>query len=292
MYPAQTMTGDARETGAATALTPAMAEVVAYYTREPETVRLTVDAGGALELARMQELLLRHLPAAPALIADIGGGAGMYARWLAAAGYRVVLLDLVAAHTRLVRDAESERPAAPLAGIILGDARTLPLAQMCADAVLLLGPLYHLTERDDRLRALQEALRVLKPGGRVFAVGVSRFAGLFSGLYFEQMDDPAFLPLMWRGLRDGQHRNPTEKRYWTTAYFHHPDELRDEVAEAGFAIVDRVAVEGPQFAVRDLAAWWNDARRRELLLEAIRAVEHEPTLLGLSSHVLVVGERP
>ncbi|HEY7294407.1 MAG TPA: methyltransferase domain-containing protein [Dehalococcoidia bacterium] len=285
------MANDTRESGAASGISPALADIIAYYTREPETVRLTANAEGALEFVRTQELLLRHLPAAPALIADIGGGGGAYARWLAALGHRVLLLDLVRAHTRLVRQKEVEQPAAPLAGVILGDGRLLPLAEASADAALLLGPLYHLTEHDDRLRALREALRVLRPGGRVFAVGVSRFAGLLTGLYFESMDDPEFLPLMWRGLRDGQHRNPTEKQYWTTAYFHHPDELRAEVEEAGFAVLDRVAVEGPQFVVRDLAAWWNDARRRELLLEAIRAVEHEPSLMGLSSHVLVVGER-
>ncbi|HLZ70170.1 MAG TPA: class I SAM-dependent methyltransferase [Dehalococcoidia bacterium] len=273
------------------ALTPELAEVVAYYTREPETVRLSKDAGGALEFARTQELLRRHLPRPPATVLDIGGGTGLYARWLAAAGYRVILLDLVSAHTRLVRAAADQPPEAPLDGIIQGDARSLPLAEARADVALLLGPLYHLTEREDRVRALREARRVLRPGGRVFAVGVSRFAGLLTGLYFESMDDPEFLTLMWGGLRDGQHRNPTEKQYWTTAYFHHPDDLRDEVAEAGFVIVDRVAVEGPQFVVRDLAAWWDDARRRELLLEAIRAVEREPTLMGLSSHVLVVGER-
>jgi hypothetical protein len=126
----------------------------------------------------------------------------------------------------------------------------------------------------------------------LFAVGVSRFASLLAGLYYNQLEDPDFLPIVERDLRDGQHRNPTPRPYWTTAFFHHPDELRAEVAEAGFSIVETVAVEGPQFAVRDLGHWWNDPQRRELLLHTTRAVEHEPSLLGMSSHVMVVARAP
>jgi len=262
-----------------------LADLVAYYTRLPETERLTARAGGALEFARTQELLLRHLPAAPATVLDVGGGTGPYARWLAGLGYRACLLDLVPAHV-----AEAAGSAAA-ASALLGNALALPFAAATADAVLLLGPIYHLTRREQRLQTLREAFRVLKPGGRVFAVAVSRFASLIDGLHFGFLTDPDFQQIVQDDLRHGQHRSPAEKDYWTTAYFHLPDELAAEIAKAGFSVLDRVAVEGPYRAVPDLAAWWNDERRRELLLEAIRAVEHEPSLLGLSSHILVVGER-
>ncbi len=266
-----------------------LADVIAYYTRVPETDRLTARAGGALEFARTQELLLRHLPPAPATVLDIGGGTGPYARWLAGLGYRVCLLDLVPAHV-------AEAAAAPAAGsaplgAVLGNALSLPFAAAAADAVLLLGPLYHLTRRELRLQALREARRALKPGGRVFAVAVSRFASLIDGLYFGFLTDPEYQRITYGDLRDGQHRNPADKDYWTTAYFHRPNELAAEVAEAEFSVLDQVAIEGPYRTVPDLAAWWSDASRRELLLAAIRAVEHEPSLLGLSSHILVVGER-
>lgn len=114
---------------------------------------------------------------------------------------------------------------------------------------------------------------------------------LLTGLYYNSLDDPEYVPLVEQDLRDGQHRNPTPRNYWTTAFFHHPDELRAEVEAAGFAIAEVAAVQGPQFAVRDLATWWNDPHRRELLLWAIRSVEHEPSLLGMSSQMMAVGRK-
>jgi len=269
-------------------------EIVAYYTCEPETPRLTATAGGALELLRSQELLVRHLPPPPASVLDVGGGAGIYTCWLARLGYAAHLLDLVPIHVAQARDAAKRQPDHSPAGLVIGDARALPYPDACADAVLLLGPLYHLTERRDRLLALAEARRVLRPGGVVFAVGVSRFASLLDGLHNELLDDPDFALIVEQDLRDGQHRNPTARSphsYWTTAFFHHPEELQAEVREAGFAITEVVAVEGPDFAVRDLARWWDDPARRERLLAAIRAVEHEPSLLGMSAHIMVIARK-
>ena len=77
----------------------------------------------------------------------------------------------------------------------LGDARKLAFPDRSADAVLLLGPLYHLTERADRLAALREARRVLRPGGVVFAAAISRFASLLDGLARDLLDDPDFRPI-------------------------------------------------------------------------------------------------
>ncbi len=103
---------------------------------------------------------MRSLPAAPALVADIGGGPGRYALWLAGLGYRVEHRDLMPLHVRqLAQDAGG------LAGLhtAVGDARELDLADASVDAVLLLGPLYHLRRRGDRVRALGEARRPCWP---------------------------------------------------------------------------------------------------------------------------------
>ena len=137
-------------------------------------------------------------------------------------------------------------PSRGLASAQVADARSLPFADASADAVLMLGPLYHLTEREDRLRALGEALRVLRPGGVVFAAAISRFASLVDGLRGSLFDDPAFASVVERDLAYGQHRNDTgDARYFTTAFFHHPAELAEEIAGSGLTLVDLFAVEGP-----------------------------------------------
>lgn len=135
-----------------------------FYADRPEAERLQRGLG-RLELLRTRELLACTLPALPAVIGDVGGGTGQHAGWLAGEGYEVHLVDPVARH---VEWAARDHPA--LASVQVGDARSLPWSADSCDAVLLMGPLYHLTERRDRLRALAEARRVLRDGGTLFAV--------------------------------------------------------------------------------------------------------------------------
>jgi len=267
-------------------------EVLEYYGLGLERGRLD-EAYFPLERARTQELILRHLDPAPGVVLDVGGAAGAYAFWLAERGYTVHLVDPVPRHVEQARDASRDRPAGRLASAAVGDARRLRFADQSADGVLLLGPLYHLPERDDRLAALREARRVLRPGGRLFAAAISRFASLLDGLQGAVFEEEAFARIVERDLADGQHRNDTaHPRYFTTAFFHHPEELSAELAEAGFEPSGLFAVEGPGAFIPAFRARWDDAAARERLLDLVRRVEQEPSLLGASPHLLAIGRRP
>ncbi len=130
---------------------------------------------------------------------------------------------------------------------------------------------------------------MLKPGGVVLAAAISRFASTLDGLRLGLFDDPAFAAVAGRDLRDGQHRNPTgDPRYFTTAYFHRPEELKEEAEEAGLRHEATLGVEGPGWLLQDFDRWWDDQRRRERLLAVARALEAEPSLLGVSAHLLAV----
>ncbi len=118
------------------------------------------------------------------------------------------LVDAHPLHVELAQQASQAQPDAPLAEIANGDARSLRRRDTSVDVVLLLGPLYHLTERSDRLKALPEAHRILRPGGTLFAAGISRFTSVLDGLRQGLLDDPAFVQIVERDLTDGQHRNP------------------------------------------------------------------------------------
>jgi len=266
---------------------PIPPEVRAYYARGGETRRL-FKGHGQIELARTQEIILRHLPPPPAAVLDVGGGPGIYACWLAARGHDVHLVDALRLHVEEARQASARQSDTPVASMRVGDARRLEDADATMDAVLMLGPLYHLTERPDRIQALSEARRVLKPGGLLFAAGIGRFASLLSGMVDNFLGDPDAWKIVERDLRDGQHRNPTDKDYFTTAFFHRPEELTSEVIDAGFDLVDLLGVEGPAWLLTDLERRWTDPEERERLLQAARAIEREPALLGIHPHLLAV----
>jgi ubiquinone/menaquinone biosynthesis C-methylase UbiE len=267
-------------------------EILRYYAAGLENDRLR-QGPFQLERARTEELLKRHLPPPPATVLDVGGGSGPYACRLAEQGYEVTLLDPVPLHVEQARRAAAALPAGARLRAEPGDARELPAASQSADAVLLLGPLYHLTERPDRLRALREAGRVLRPRGVALLVGISRFASLLAGLSDGADQDPAFVEIVERDLRDGQHRNPSGPLDWfTTAFFHRPDELQAEIEEAGLRLAAMYGIEGPGWLAADFAERWADETRRRRLLHIARAVEREEWLLAVSPHIMAVAERP
>jgi SAM-dependent methyltransferase len=244
---------------------------------------------GIVELERTKELMQRHLSPPPAQVADIGGGPGRYAAWLASLGYEVVHRDLVPLHV------EQALAAAKAAGVnidaAVGDARELDLPDQSVDAVLLLGPLYHLDVRADRLRCLAEARRILKPGGVAFVAAISRWAPRLHGeviksLYREYpnmrtetpgVEATGVLPPLFPGSFLG--------------FCHRPDELRGEVEDAGLECVDLVSVEGIAFALPDLEARLQDDLDRAVVFDAARATERVPELLGLGPHLLATARR-
>jgi SAM-dependent methyltransferase len=267
------------------ALDPA---ILSYYNRRAEETRLERGLS-QLEAVRTRELLQRHLPVPPATVLDVGGAAGAYAGWLSEVGYAVHLRDPV---PRLVDEARRKQFPRALASIAVGDARSLQFETESVDVILLLGPLYHLTVEEDRAVALAEAARVLRPGGVIFAAAISRWASALDVLVRDSFLDPDVSDAVARAVTDGQHRNPNARDgLFTTAYFHKPDELRAELEAAGFGMAGVYGIEGPARMLADFEERWTDERRRADMLRMAALVESEPSLLGLSGHLLAVGHK-
>ena len=255
-----------------------------FYELGFEDGRLFIGGAPRLEFVRTMELLTRCLPN-EAHIIDVGGGTGVYANELARLGHSVAVVDPVQLHVDLAAERLDEHADSSAQ---LGDARDLEHQDNTFDAALLMGPLYHLVEAEDRRLAWSEAVRVVRGGGVVFGVGISRFASLLDGLKRDLVSDPVFRRIIERDLATGRHQNPDvsgRPEFFTTAYFHHPDELRTEAEHAGLRDVDLLAVEGPGWMVESIESL--DAQ-----VEAVRLVESEATLLGVSSHVAAIGIVP
>jgi SAM-dependent methyltransferase len=260
----------------------------AHYEQGLERERLS-DGRGDLEFTRTTEIVLRRLPAAPAVVADIGGGPGRYALWLAALGYQVEHRDLMALHVEQLR---ADAAGAPAIRTAVGDARDLDLPDASVDAVLLLGPLYHLTNRAERVDALRECARIVRPGGPVFAAAISRWAVRIDGMLRERLYRayPAVADLIDDIDRTGLMPPLAEGQF--TAFCHRPEELREEFSAAGLEVTDLVSVEGPAFVLGDLDARMADPADRSAALDVARAIERVPELIGFGPHLIATGTRP
>jgi len=261
-------------------------EIEAFYNSGDEAGRLSRGIA-PLEEARTRELMERFLPVAPAVVCDVGSGPGAYSFWLAERGYEVHMVDAVEAHVRQAREravlVEGRKPVS----IEVGDARELRFANASADAVILHGPLYHLCERGDRIKALVEARRVLRKGGVVLAFAVTRYASVVVGLTRGWIFDADYVRMCEEEIATGKHRRPESwPKLFTTAYFHHVHELQQEIMEAGFVHERTLSVQGPGWLALQFEEAWKDQAKRAVLMKVARAMENEP---AVSPHMMAVG---
>jgi len=263
-------------------------EMQRYYERDRERDRLA-DGLGELEFLRTIELINRTLPDAPAVLADIGGGPGRYTDWYVEQGYTVIHRDIVLHHVDQVRERYGSA-----VDTAVGDARDLSdIETASVDATLLLGPLYHLPELADRTAVLQEASRITRPGGMIYAACIGRWSARIQGmlvdrLYLETPETTTSIDLVdetgvLEPIIDGGF----------TGYTHTPDQLSTEMQVEGLELQTVLAVEGiaSAFSGNDVSARLADPTDRTVLLDSLRALEAVPDLLGASSHLLAIAHR-
>jgi 2-polyprenyl-3-methyl-5-hydroxy-6-metoxy-1,4-benzoquinol methylase len=261
-----------------------------YYSRGLEQNRLG-SAVGEVERLRTESIMRRHLPPPPAVILDVGGAAGAYAFSLASNGYSVHLIDPVPLHIAQAK-AHAIESGIHLQSIVEGDARSFSAPPAGADVALLFGPLYHLLQRKERIEALGHVRHALKPGGILFAAMISRYASFIDGLSRGFFADPIFRQIVNAGLACGQHANPTDSLdYFTDAYFHRPDEAREEIAESGFSDIRLMGIEGPAWGVDRFTAAMGDAVQRDDILRMLQEFEQEPSIVGASAHFLAIARK-
>lgn len=255
------------------------ARIQTYYGEVfDEHARLTTrSAQGPLEFQRTQEIIRTHVHGGRVL--DVGGGAGIHAKALMEAGYDVDMIDPVPRHVEQARDAGVKAS--------IGDARELQHPDDSFDAAILLGPLYHLASREDRLAALREAARVVCPGGIVLAAGLSRYVAFGAASLGRPMPKP--MPGEWAALiADG---TPGSHLRFPAGHFHTAEELHAEVADAGLEVLDVLGVEGPAGLFLE-SAGEVIAEVREAALTVARAASALPGIRDQSVHLIAVARVP
>ncbi|HVM14301.1 MAG TPA: class I SAM-dependent methyltransferase [Egibacteraceae bacterium] len=254
---------------------PSDGRLVEFYDSSDEPGRL-FRREGRVELVRTKRLLQWVLPEAPSRILDVGGADGVYARWLLGLGYDVQLIDLSSRHVDV----------ATAAGLTaqVGHARDLPFDTSSFDAVLLLGPLYHLTDAQARLAALREASRVLRPQGVLAAAAVSRLA-VAVDMYRKGRLGVA--EALQQAKRIATHGYDDTGYGAGLFYFHTASELAAELEGAGFVGVRVHGIEGPVWPLIDPASTPDDATV-ELAAAVADMADDDASTAGASAHLLAL----
>lgn len=265
--------------------------IIKYYSGGIEKNRFEMDYF-ALEGFRTKSIIKRYIRDKQNLkIADIGGGAGYYSHWLQEMGHQVTLVDLTPENIHLAKTLSAEK-GIKLHEYIVADATNLPLPADSFDLVLLMGPLYHLTDKISRVKAIKEAGNILKPGGTILCAVISRYASLMDGLHRNLVDDDIFEDILHKDLDDGVHINHTNNpEYFTTAYFHRPAELKTEMIEGGLQFDKLIAVEGLGWLVHNITKKWENETYRKRLSTILTRVESNADIIACSPHIIGIGHK-
>ena len=274
-----------------------MNEIYDFYNNGAEIGRLERGLG-IVEFHRTKEILSRYIDSGK-VIYDIGGGIGMYAAWLAKKGNEVHLIELAESAVEYAK-ANMMQDCRFIAET--GNALQVNRPDESADVVLLMGPQYHLRDREDRLQSLRESLRVLKKGGLLVAAGISKFSSMTWALsvygekknanLVEFLDDPVFFNMIKGEMTTGDHIRPKEyPKFIAESYFTTAEEMKSEIAEVGFAVEKAIAVEGCIWFTPHRDEKWEDEASRERLLDIVRMTESEPEMMGMSPHFLVLARK-
>jgi SAM-dependent methyltransferase len=253
---------------------------------ESEWHRLDNPYEGAIE-QEMHRRAFEELIPAGARVLDLGGGPGRWTIWLLRRGHRVVLGDL---SSKMLEIARREIAAAGLEAenVLELDARDLAAFPDAAfDVVLSLGPFYHLVDEADRGRAISEARRALRPGGLLLATVMTRYpwgiAALFEG-------GRERIAAARQAVASGVYRNPEAGRF-TDAYLFRVADVAPFFEKAGFSTRRLMASQGMLHLVQEQVAELRerDAAAYDALIEMAYAASADPSILGISNHVLYAG---
>ena len=259
-----------------------------------EWERLEHPTQGALEFAINKAWIKKFLPGSGSRILDIGGGPGRYSIWLAAQGYCVTLGDLSPDLLAIAREKADEQEV-ELEQLVEANAIDLSIfTDNSFDAVLCLGPIYHLLEESDRQAVAGELFRVLKPGGHAFVAFLNHLQALRAAV---NQDIPFFTPYTFDIVKRWHYDHVMDfpvAGIFSPAWVVHPRDVPPLMERRGFRTVELVSSQSLAGDVQAHLALFAE-RQPELykwVLDELVELANDPTIIGSAWHLLYIGEKP
>lgn len=252
----------------------ALSHIEKHYNKHPEDLRLQ-RRHGIVEFETTMYHLRRFLKRGD-MVLDIGAGTGRYTSALMAEGYQVKAVELVRRNIEVFLKRE------PMADVVQGDARNMPyMATDTADVTLLLGPLYHLIDNEEKIQALREAKRVTKPGGLIFVAYLMNEYSILSYCF----DENRMSGLMEKGVVDENfHVRVQDGELYDYVRLEDIDRLNKEAG------LERVTIFSPDGAADYMRTRLNHMTEENFLLflQYQKRISERMDLIGAGSHVVDV----
>ena len=269
-----------------------MKQIIEYYNGNDEWGRLDREP---LEFIINMHHIKAHLPGG-ARILDNGAGPGKYAFFLTNLGHKVTLSDITPKLVETAIVKAKENPQLPeLEGFHVLDATDLSVfADDYFDAVLMLGPFYHLQDEESRRKALNELRRVTRPGGKVFVAFMTRTRFLATSLQYPQRWKPNHTAEGIKEFLDTGLFNHDEEGRFTGAYYFNIDDIKPFMESSGFKTINLIG--SRSIAGTMTEEQWSYWRSRgddeyKTIMELVISESENPYVLGVSSHILYIGEK-
>ena len=267
-----------------------------YYKHFDEKNRLKNDNSGKLEFLMTMRILEKNLPmlsagdASEVSVLDLGGGAGVYSFPLAKKGYKVTLADL---SETLLDQARKQKEEDKLENLISCDqVNATDLSRYkdnSFDVVLLFGPLYHLTEKDEREKCVSEIHRVLKTGGKVFASFIPHLSGSIALVQrFCWSPDQVDINTLEECFDSGKFKNLSDHGF-QEGYYPTSEEIEKLFAANGFEKQELRSIRGFGYEKEDVIFKFKNKNVFSKILELIDSTAGDKSIIEMCGHAMYVG---
>lgn len=268
-----------------------MSNIISYYNQFDEWGRLDREP---IEFQVNWHYIKKYLPREGRVL-DNGAGPGKYSMKLAEEGFQVTLTDLTPKLVEIAKNKVIELGLEKqFEGLYAADARELKmLKNEQFDASLMLGPMYHLQEEKDRIKAVQELHRVTKKNGLVFVAIMPRTRHIFNSLLTPDNWKPNNnMDTINQFSQTGCFNHADENRF-TGAYYFNIEDINPFMEAHGFESIQLIGSNAGTILSQDNWNYWRDKGEQELqkLIDLIIEKGADPYILGISSHLLYIGRK-
>lgn len=259
-----------------------MNNVVNYYEKIDEDSRFSRNSRKVEFLTTkyiLNEIIHQH-----SKILEVGCGTGAYSLHFAEQQHKVVAVDITPKHIEILREKSKQQGLSIEAYV--GDATDLSRFDSDKfDIVLCLGPMYHLTNKEDQNRCISESLRVLKSGGYLAVAYINKY----SIIPMLATRDAKWIrnSVIDKVLNEGTIFEGDDDCFWTDAYFTYPDEIESLLGQYDITTVEHVGTDGITHTIHEYVDKLNESEFESWTDYHIQTCR-ERSILGMSSHGLYI----